>query len=249
MTTYFFLFISFLGFFFSFSRCSKSPAKNSASLTFSDPMGLCHGKPIETRERAESTQASEDDDSTAPTTTTTTTTIAAEKKSFPFYSPSPLRSLFRSSPANSNSSVASTPLRVFKRPFPPPSPAKHIRALLRRRHGSIKPNEASIPEGDECDPGLDKAFGFSRHFGSHYELAQEIGRGHFGYTCSATAKKGSLKGLQVAVKLIPKSKVYIFSRDFYFPMIRSSSHFWYSACQTRDTICFFFLLKLYIIYK
>ena len=101
----------------------------------------------------------------------------------------------------------STPLRLFKRPFPPPSPAKHIRALLARRHGSIKPNEASIPEGNECEIGLDKNFGFSKHFMSHYELGEEMGRGHFGYTCSAKAKKGSLKGHDVAIKVIPKSKV------------------------------------------
>jgi serine/threonine protein kinase len=98
-------------------------------------------------------------------------------------------------------------LRIFKRPFPPPSPAKHIRALLARRHGSVKPNEASIPEGSESDIALDKNFGFSKQFVSHYELGEEVGRGHFGYTCSAKAKKGSLKGQDVAVKVIPKSKV------------------------------------------
>jgi hypothetical protein len=34
-----------------------------------------------------------------------------------------------------------------------------------------------------------------------------VGRGHFGYTCSAKFKKGERKGQQVAVKVIPKSKV------------------------------------------
>ncbi|KAJ4965464.1 hypothetical protein NE237_017313 [Protea cynaroides] len=127
---------------------------------------------------------------------------------FPFYSPSPAHYLFsKKSPANPSSN--STPRRLFKRPFPPPSPAKHIRMLLARRHGSVKPNEASIPEGNEPEAGagLDKSFGFSKHFSSKYELGDEIGRGHFGYTCAVKFKKGELKGQQVAVKVIPKAKM------------------------------------------
>jgi serine/threonine protein kinase len=158
-------------------------------------MGLCHGKPIETQ-KTQSTPIEND----PPNTNSRT-------NKFPFYSPSPLPSLFKNSPAFS--SVSSTPLRIFKRPFPPPSPAKHIRALLVRRHGSVKPNEASIPEGsDVCDQlGLDKTFGYSKSFVANYELGEEVGRGHFGYTCSAKAKKGNLKGQDVAVKVIPKSKM------------------------------------------
>lgn len=163
-------------------------------------MGLCHGKPIETQQHdSNSHTLSIETDSQPPNSQTSKTS------SFPFYSPSPLPSLFKNSPAIS--SVSSTPLRIFKRPFPPPSPAKHIRALLARRHGSVKPNEASIPEGSECDIALDKNFGFSKQFVSHYELGEEVGRGHFGYTCSAKAKKGSMKGQDVAVKVIPKSKM------------------------------------------
>lgn len=71
----------------------------------------------------------------------------------------------------------------------------------------MKPNEATIPEGSECEVGLDKSFGFSKHFVTNFELGQEVGRGHFGYTCSAKGKKGSFKGLDVAVKVIPKSKM------------------------------------------
>ncbi|KAK9082084.1 hypothetical protein Syun_031483 [Stephania yunnanensis] len=116
----------------------------------------------------------------------------------PFHTPSPLP----------NSSVNSTPLRFFKRPFPPPSPARHIKALLLRRHGSVKPNDTSIPEGDEYDDvGLDKNFGFSKNLSSKYELGEEVGRGHFGYTCSAKLKKGEFKGQEVAIKVIPKSKM------------------------------------------
>ncbi|PPS07296.1 hypothetical protein GOBAR_AA13350 [Gossypium barbadense] len=125
---------------------------------------------------------------------------------FPFYSPSPGQYLFsKKSPARS--STNSTPKRFFRRPFPPPSPAKHIRAVLARRHGSVKPNEAAIPEGSDAEAagatgtGLDKSFGFSKHFGSKYELGDEVGRGHFGYTCTAKFKKGELKGQQVAVKM------------------------------------------------
>ena len=130
----------------------------------------------------------------------------------PFYSPSPAHYLFsKKSPARSpaNASSNSTPKRFFRRPFPPPSPAKHIRAVLARRHGSVKPNEATIPEGSEAEviAGLDKSFGFSKHFGNKYELGDEVGRGHFGYTCAAKFKKGEHKGQQVAVKVIPKAKV------------------------------------------
>jgi len=163
-------------------------------------MGLCQGKPIENRK-------TQSENPTIPTENDSTVKSQTGKSSnFPFYSPSPLPSGFKNSPANS--SVSSTPLRIFKRPFPPPSPAKHIRALLARRHGSVKPNEASIPEGSECDVGLDKNFGYSKQLVGHYELGEEVGRGHFGYTCSAKGKKGSLKGQDVAVKVIPKSKVW-----------------------------------------
>ncbi|XAR73961.1 Non-specific serine/threonine protein kinase [Bertholletia excelsa] len=132
---------------------------------------------------------------------------------FPFYSPSPAHYLFsKKSPARSpaNASSNSTPRRFFKKPFPPPSPAKHIRAVLARRHGSVKPNEAAIPEGEEGEggvAGLNKTFGFSKHFGGKYELGEEVGRGHFGYTCKAKFKKGEIKGREVAVKVIPKAKM------------------------------------------
>ncbi|KAJ9170728.1 hypothetical protein P3X46_018816 [Hevea brasiliensis] len=144
------------------------------------------------------------------------TVLESVKKSpfFQFYSPSPAHYFFSKkssagrSPATNAASANSTPKRFFKRPFPPPSPAKHIRAVLARRHGSVKPNEAAILEGSEAEvTGLDKSFGFSKHFGSKYELGDEVGRGHFGYTCQAKFKKGDLKGQQVAVKVIPKAKM------------------------------------------
>jgi hypothetical protein len=38
-------------------------------------------------------------------------------------------------------------------------------------------------------------------------MRDEVGRGHFGYTCAAKVNKGSRKGESVAVKVIPKAKV------------------------------------------
>ncbi|KAI5564837.1 hypothetical protein POPTR_014G103500v4 [Populus trichocarpa] len=111
---------------------------------------------------------------------------------------------------------ASTPRRFFRRPFPPPSPAKHIAAsLVKRLGGGGKPKEGPIPEhgGVEAEQqqqqqqSLDKSFGYSKNFGAKYELGKEIGRGHFGHTCSATVKKGELKDQTVAVKIISKAKM------------------------------------------
>ncbi|EXC17375.1 CDPK-related protein kinase [Morus notabilis] len=136
---------------------------------------------------------------------------AKQSPFFPFYSPSPAHYL-KGSPARSRSrSASSTPRRFFRRPFPPPSPAKHIRAVLARRHGKkAAAAESAIPEeGDEEENGvdLDKRFGFSKEFTSRLEVGDEVGRGHFGYTCSARFKKGDRKGQHVAVKVIPKSKM------------------------------------------
>ncbi|KAL8172195.1 hypothetical protein V2J09_023999 [Rumex salicifolius] len=168
-------------------------------------MGLCHGKPTQIPP-----SQSDQNPVTIPSKNSnlpSSTDESGKTPKFPFYSPSPLPGFKNSpAPASGNSSVTSTPLRFFKR-LPPPSPAKHIRALLARRHGSVKPNGAPIPEGSECVIGLDKNFGFSKQLLNHYELGEEVGRGHFGYTCSAKGKKGSMKGQEVAVKVIPKSKM------------------------------------------
>ncbi|KAK9670406.1 hypothetical protein RND81_13G199900 [Saponaria officinalis] len=151
-----------------------------------------------------------------PTTTNSADTPAKKSPFFSIYSPSPAHYLFSKksplwSPANKSNSTSTTPKRFFKRPFPPPSPAKHIRSVLARRQGTIKPGSSNAvgpaSEGSELNSGLDKRFGFSKHFGEKYEVGEEVGRGHFGYTRVATAKKGDLKGLQVAVKIIPKSKM------------------------------------------
>ncbi|XP_044493204.1 CDPK-related kinase 3 [Mangifera indica] len=104
---------------------------------------------------------------------------------------------------------ASTPRRFFRRPFPPPSPAKHIKASLVKRFGGGKPKESTIPEdfGTEQEQSLDKSFGYGKNFGAKYELGKEVGRGHFGHTCSARGKKGELRDQPVAVKIISKAKM------------------------------------------
>ncbi|KAI8572890.1 hypothetical protein RHMOL_Rhmol01G0235900 [Rhododendron molle] len=108
----------------------------------------------------------------------------------------------------------STPGRkFFKRPFPPPSPAKHIKASLVRRFGKAKPPlEGPIPEdgateGDGEDQSLDKNFGYNKNFGAKYDLGKEVGRGHFGHTCQAKGRKGDLRDVPLAVKIISKAKM------------------------------------------
>jgi len=129
--------------------------------------------------------------------------------------------------APSPATSASTPRRFFRRPFPPPSPAKHIKASLARRLGQRSPASASqvprppaevpIPEhgagggagggAGEVERELDKSFGYDRHFAAKYELGKEVGRGHFGHTCLARARKGDMRGQALAVKVISKAKV------------------------------------------
>jgi len=69
--------------------------------------------------------------------------------------------------------------------------------------------EPNSEEGDKNEEAveLDKRFCFSKEFTSRLEVGEEVGRGHYGYTCSAKFKKGARKGQQVAVKVIPKPKV------------------------------------------
>ncbi|KAL5229993.1 hypothetical protein ABZP36_028769 [Zizania latifolia] len=130
---------------------------------------------------------------------------------------SPLPEGIAPSPAPS----ATTPRRFFRRPFPPPSPAKHIKASLARRFGqrspaaaqaAMPPLEVPIPEngaggGGEVERELDKSFGYARHFAATYELGTEVGRGHFGNTCLARARRGDMRGHMLAVKVISKAKM------------------------------------------
>ncbi|XAR52161.1 Non-specific serine/threonine protein kinase [Bertholletia excelsa] len=122
------------------------------------------------------------------------------------FSASPWQSPY---PAGVAPSPARTPRRVFKWPFPPPSPAKPIMSAILKRRGSLKPKEDSIPEdeGGEGGERLDKSFGYPKNFAAKYELGKEVGRGHFGHTCWAKGKKGDLKNKPVAVKIISKAKM------------------------------------------
>ncbi|CAF2036560.1 unnamed protein product [Brassica napus] len=126
------------------------------------------------------------------------------------YASSPFQSPL---PAGVAPSPARTPGRKFKWPFPPPSPAKPIMAALRRRRGAPpRPRDEPIPEDSEDVDGvggerLDKNFGFGKNMEGKYEMGKEVGRGHFGHTCWAKAKKGKMKGQTVAVKIISKAKM------------------------------------------
>ncbi|MFS7933403.1 putative non-specific serine/threonine protein kinase [Helianthus anomalus] len=122
-------------------------------------------------------------------------------KSSPFYSLSPVQSLLGilKSPARpSGGGNTSTPKKAV---FPPPSPAKHIMAVLMRRR------RRKDDDDPEVVAGLDKRFGLKKRFKDEYEVGDEVGRGHFGYTVSATCKSGDHSGEKVAVKVIPKNKV------------------------------------------
>ncbi|KAJ1691516.1 hypothetical protein LUZ63_015671 [Rhynchospora breviuscula] len=169
-------------------------------------MGLCYAKPT-TKDQTQQEEIFENPQT--PNEYQFESRPTSPKQFFPFYLPSPFPASVKSSPLNPNSTPnrPTTPLHRLKKAFPPPSPAKHIKALIRRRHGSVKPNEASIPEDGSEELGLDKSFGFSKNFSAKYDLGEVVGRGHFGYTCVAKAKKGDLKGEEAAVKVIPKAKM------------------------------------------
>lgn len=190
-------------------------------------MGQCYGKSIPTTENEPNATTV----TTVATTVTTITTSVHQPQSTPHSSqngvvsvkntparssnPSPWPSPYPQGvsasplPAGVSPSPArsSTPGRFFRRRFAPPSPAKHIKASLAKRFG--KPKESPIPEehGVEPEQLLDKSFGYGKNFGAKYELGKEVGRGHFGHTCSGRGKKGELKDQPVAVKIISKAKV------------------------------------------
>ncbi|EMS60422.1 Calcium/calmodulin-dependent serine/threonine-protein kinase 1 [Triticum urartu] len=79
--------------------------------------------------------------------------------------------------------------------------------------------------------GLDKGFGFNKGFAAKYDLGDEVGRGHFGYTCAARIRKGARKGDAVAVKLIPKAKEILNIR-----IAKLAFHAKESPIRTRDEV-------------
>ncbi|XP_062189956.1 CDPK-related kinase 5-like [Phragmites australis] len=187
-------------------------------------MGGCHAKPLthdpdHSPPHAAPATPPPGSAATAPAPATPAKKRWASSPFFPFStpSPSPAHHLFgaaspRKSPAPPGSVPTTPARRLLRLPFPPPSPAKHIRAALARRHGPPRP---AIPEeggegeggGGGGGRGLDKGFGFNKGFAAKYEMGDEVGRGHFGYTCAARVRKGSHKGEAVAVKVIPKAKM------------------------------------------
>ncbi|XP_019420104.1 PREDICTED: CDPK-related kinase 3-like [Lupinus angustifolius] len=190
-------------------------------------MGQCYGK----------TNPNSENDH-APNTTTTTGDGDGDRSPLPISAVGNGYNSVKNTPARSSSSQASpwpspyphgegvspspargtTPRRFFRRHFPPPSPAKHIRASLVKRLGKQTPKEGTIPEeGRSRSPeesvaateeqALDKRFGYGKNFGAKYELGREVGRGHFGHTCYGRGKKGELNNKPVAVKIISKAKM------------------------------------------
>ncbi|KAM3352261.1 hypothetical protein ACQJBY_023852 [Aegilops geniculata] len=92
--------------------------------------------------------------------------------------------------------------------FPPPLFAKHIRALLPRRHAPSSPMRHPSPREPEL--GLDKGFNFSKHF-AKYELGEEVGCGHFGYTCAAKAMNSEHKARTSPSRSSPRTSCACFT--------------------------------------
>ncbi|XP_073024562.1 CDPK-related kinase 3-like [Primulina eburnea] len=190
-------------------------------------MGQCYGKTIPTSENhgctttITVTDGGDRHSQTPPrngTPSVKNTPSRSSAASSPWPSPYPF-GVGDATPAGvSPSPSRSTPRRFFKRPFPPPSPAKHIRSSLRKlgAHGKKPPREGTIPEeaattvAEGAEPihnALDKNFGYNKNFGAKFELGKEVGRGHFGHTCYAKARRGELKDIPLAVKIISKAKM------------------------------------------
>ncbi|KAL7203116.1 hypothetical protein ACSBR2_016432 [Camellia fascicularis] len=179
-------------------------------------MGQCYGKTIPTTsDNDASTTITADRPSQTPGRSSANNgavknTPARSSATSPWPSPYPHGGASPLPVGVSPSPARSTPRKFFKRPFPPPSPAQHIKASLARRFGYARPREGPIPEdvaAAEPDQSLDKNFGYNKNFGAKYELGKEVGRGHFGHTCQARGKKGDLRDLPLAVKIIAKAKM------------------------------------------
>lgn len=184
-------------------------------------MGQCYGKSIQTdNDAANTTVVSAADYPQSPlpafvtgngagSVSSVKNTPARSSSTSPWPSPYPHGVSNSPLPAGVSPSPArTTPRRFFRRPFPPPSPAKHIKSALARRLGPARPTPGPILEdGTAVDQSLDKTFGYAKNFGAKYELEKEVGRGHFGHTCSARGKKGDLKDQPLAVKIISKAKM------------------------------------------
>ncbi|KMZ58369.1 CDPK-related kinase 3 [Zostera marina] len=186
--------------------------KNRAPISYEQNNGQIHPPPSTTANGSKITQhRSSSTEINNPSVVNTPNPWASP---FPHGS-SPLPAGVSPSPARSTPGRNRFPLRGLRTfQLHPPSPAKHIKVSLAKRMAPSKSKEVPIPE----EPGvngkaeverrqLDKRFGYPTNFGTRYELGKEVGRGHFGHTCMAKAKKGELKGKSVAVKIISKAKM------------------------------------------
>eukprot|EP00271_Cylindrocystis_brebissonii_P004895 TRINITY_DN1681_c0_g1_i1.p1 TRINITY_DN1681_c0_g1~~TRINITY_DN1681_c0_g1_i1.p1 ORF type:complete len:786 (-),score=115.42 TRINITY_DN1681_c0_g1_i1:2752-5109(-) len=61
-----------------------------------------------------------------------------------------------------------------------------------------------MPEPEDL---LNKRFGYNKNLALKYDMQEEIGRGHFGYTCLAKVVAGERKGQPAAVKVISKAEM------------------------------------------
>ncbi|KAL4577398.1 hypothetical protein LXL04_013507 [Taraxacum kok-saghyz] len=160
-------------------------------------MGACSSKHEENRSPAKRNNCTEIEEPTKKNDQV----VARKRWSFlALYTRGPAFYLFSRKPPPSpakNGSQNPTVKRFFRKAFQPLTRAQHMKAVLARRHG----------EGKDGVARLNKSFGFSKHIRHKCEIGEEVGKGHFGHTHRAKFKKGEHKGQQVAVKIIPKSKM------------------------------------------
>ncbi|KAK4418476.1 CDPK-related kinase [Sesamum alatum] len=166
-------------------------------------MGQCYGKTIPTG------------DTDGFAATTITTTVASDGEDRSSHTP----------PPHGTPSVKTTPSRssAANSPWPSPYPfgaggatPSGVSPSPARVHSQESPREGPIPEdaatvvAEETEHqhhSLDKNFGYNKNFGAKYELGKEVGKGHFGHTCYAKGRKGELKDVPLAVKIISKAKM------------------------------------------
>jgi kinase len=94
--------------------------------------------------------------------------------------------------------------RLLRLSFLPSLSAKDIR---RRSQGATARCSCLSPRKAATRGSLGKGFGFNKGFAAKHDLGDEVGWGHFGYTCVATVKKGTRKRESVTIRAIPKAKV------------------------------------------
>ncbi|KAF2299491.1 hypothetical protein GH714_032182 [Hevea brasiliensis] len=107
-------------------------------------------------------------------------------------------------------SEAGTPGRKFRWPLPPPSPAKPIMAIMRRRGQTKPPKEVPIPEdgeGGEGERQLDRVLATRIIFRPSSSWGGRLGEGILVTLAGLWEREGELRGQPVAVKIISKAKM------------------------------------------